>query len=193
MLGAILASLIFFYFTRQRRNRRPMLDMRGSSGELRPTPYIDTHLGLRSPYSPLGMHDDTMRSGASSRPLMRHNSLSSHGVDTANLASTGYPAEPFDPSSVSTINTTRPQESSAGTVAGTHAASSPPISPQEGPARSERDGRSQVYVVHHDGGRAPVTIMTSDGAEVVELPPGYGAVPESSRQQAVAESWGRGG
>ncbi|KAG9102020.1 hypothetical protein FS749_000054 [Ceratobasidium sp. UAMH 11750] len=168
-LGGIVASLVFFWFGRQRRGQRPMLDMGGSSGDLRPTPYIDTtNLGLRSPYSPLGMHDDTFRSG---------------------LASTAYPAEPFDPSSISAANSSRGgRESSAGTQV--HA--SPPMSP-DGPARSERDTRSQVYVVHHDGGRAPVTIMTSDGAEVVELPPGYGSVPESSRTRAVAESLGRGG
>ena len=32
-------------------------------------------------------------------------------------------------------------------------------------------GASHVYVVHHDGGRAPVTVYTADGTEVVELPP----------------------
>jgi len=37
--------------------------------------------------------------------------------------------------------------------------------------------RTNVYVVHHDGGRAPVTVYTEEGAEVVELPPRY---PESS-------------
>ncbi|KAL0950688.1 hypothetical protein HGRIS_007466 [Hohenbuehelia grisea] len=30
-----------------------------------------------------------------------------------------------------------------------------------------------VYVVHHDGGKAPVTVYVQDGAEVVELPPRY--------------------
>lgn len=34
-------------------------------------------------------------------------------------------------------------------------------------------GASHVYVVHHDGGRAPVTVYTADGTEVVELPPRY--------------------
>lgn len=33
--------------------------------------------------------------------------------------------------------------------------------------------RSHVYVVHHDGGRPPVTVYTGSGAEVVELPPTY--------------------
>ncbi|KAF5375071.1 hypothetical protein D9758_000103 [Tetrapyrgos nigripes] len=40
---------------------------------------------------------------------------------------------------------------------------------QEGSA----SGRSNVYVVHHDGGRAPVTVYHADGTEVVELPPKY--------------------
>ncbi|KAG8697222.1 hypothetical protein FRC09_008006, partial [Ceratobasidium sp. 395] len=187
-LGSILASLIFFWFGRQRRTQRPMLDLRNSSGDLRATPYLDTtNLGLRSPYSPLGTHDDTLRSNMSSRPLIRDPSRSSHGPETPNLAATAYPAEPFDPYAVSaTTSSRRGQESSTGTQANP----SPPISPSDGPSRSERDTRSQVYVVHHDGGRAPVTIMTSDGAEVVELPPGYAAVPESSRQQAVAQSRG---
>jgi hypothetical protein len=46
--------------------------------------------------------------------------------------------------------------------------------PQEQSATSA--GRRQnVYVVHHDGGRAPVTVYTEEGAEVVELPPRYPA------------------
>jgi len=38
-----------------------------------------------------------------------------------------------------------------------------------------RTNRQNVYVVHHDGGRAPVTVYTAEGAEVVELPPRYPA------------------
>ncbi len=34
-------------------------------------------------------------------------------------------------------------------------------------------GSGAVYVVHHDGGRAPVTVYHEDGTEVVELPPRY--------------------
>jgi hypothetical protein len=41
-------------------------------------------------------------------------------------------------------------------------------------ASSDSEQRpGQVYVVHHDGGRAPVTVYTADGTEVVELPPTY--------------------
>jgi hypothetical protein len=44
--------------------------------------------------------------------------------------------------------------------------------PSTGSSHSTNNG-GQVYVVHHDGGRAPVTVYTSDGTEVVELPPSY--------------------
>ncbi len=40
-------------------------------------------------------------------------------------------------------------------------------------ARSPEAGSTMphVYVVHHDGGRAPVTVFTPQGTEVIELPP----------------------
>ena len=51
-------------------------------------------------------------------------------------------------------------------------------------------GSAHVYVVHHDAGRPPpVTVFTSDGTEVVELPPQY----ESAAQaQAQARAQGQG-
>jgi hypothetical protein len=61
------------------------------------------------------------------------------------------------------------------------------IASSTGP-RSELDAQSisqaqhQVYVVHHDAGRAPVTVYTPDGTEVVELPPTY--IEGSSRSAA---------
>jgi hypothetical protein len=39
--------------------------------------------------------------------------------------------------------------------------------------RTTTSGSGQVYVVHHDGGRAPVTVYTADGTEIIELPPRY--------------------
>jgi hypothetical protein len=69
-----------------------------------------------------------------------------------------------------------------------------PTSPTTGPL-SDPDSQSvsqtpqstqqhQVYVVHHDGGRAPVTVYTPGGAEVVELPPTYaeGSRPRDDEQ-----------
>jgi hypothetical protein len=45
---------------------------------------------------------------------------------------------------------------------------------------------NQVYVVHHDSGRPPVTVYTGSGAEVVELPPSY--LANSGRQRSRTNS-----
>lgn len=52
---------------------------------------------------------------------------------------------------------------------------------------SSRGGRQNVYVVHHDGGRAPVTVYTAEGAEVVELPPRYADGGSSSDGRSAIE------
>ncbi|KAI0697140.1 hypothetical protein BC835DRAFT_785906 [Cytidiella melzeri] len=56
-----------------------------------------------------------------------------------------------------------------------HASVSPSPSGPLLPPRPLSEARqpSQVFVVHHDGGRAPVTVYAADGTEVVELPPQY--------------------
>ncbi|EKM60758.1 uncharacterized protein PHACADRAFT_133507 [Phanerochaete carnosa HHB-10118-sp] len=48
-----------------------------------------------------------------------------------------------------------------------------PLIPPHRPLSSENRSQSQVFVVHHDGGRAPVTVYAADGTEIVELPPRY--------------------
>jgi len=57
---------------------------------------------------------------------------------------------------------------------------------------SGRRSTRNVYVVHHDGGRAPVTVYTDEGAEVVELPPRYAAgstsTPSESRSASSRET-----
>jgi hypothetical protein len=64
--------------------------------------------------------------------------------------------------------------------------STPNVSPPDATSASgsdpaeQRANRQNVYVVHHDGGRAPVTVYTAEGAEVVELPPRYPAGSTSS-------------
>ena len=51
-----------------------------------------------------------------------------------------------------------------------------------------------MYVVHHDGGRAPpVTVFTSDGTEVVELPPQYENAAEARRGEQAQNTAGGGG
>jgi len=51
-----------------------------------------------------------------------------------------------------------------------------------------RANRQNVYVVHHDGGRAPVTVYTAEGAEVVELPPRYAAGSTSSPSERESDT-----
>lgn len=55
---------------------------------------------------------------------------------------------------------------------------------------SEPAGRSSrnVYVVHHDGGRAPVTVYADEGADVVELPPRYAAGSTSTPSETRSAS-----
>ncbi|KAF8499131.1 hypothetical protein F5888DRAFT_1633637 [Russula emetica] len=53
---------------------------------------------------------------------------------------------------------------------------------------SGRRGTRNVYVVHHDGGRAPVTVYTDEGAEVVELPPRYPAGSTSTPSETRSAS-----
>lgn len=48
-----------------------------------------------------------------------------------------------------------------------------PLQPPHRALASENRSSSQVFVVHHDGGRPPVTVYTADGTEIVELPPRY--------------------
>ncbi|KAJ7770824.1 hypothetical protein DFH07DRAFT_805379 [Mycena maculata] len=50
--------------------------------------------------------------------------------------------------------------------------------PQHTGSPTTGTGGGNVYVVHHDGGRAPVTVYHQDGTEVVELPPRY--APDSA-------------
>jgi hypothetical protein len=41
------------------------------------------------------------------------------------------------------------------------------------PTSPRESASNHVYVVHHDGGRAPVSVYHQDGTEIVELPPRY--------------------
>jgi hypothetical protein len=72
--------------------------------------------------------------------------------------------------------------------------STPTMSPPDATSASGSDpadsraNRQNVYVVHHDGGRAPVTVYTAEGAEVVELPPRYAAGSTSSPSERESDT-----
>ncbi|KAI0047677.1 hypothetical protein FA95DRAFT_1205420 [Auriscalpium vulgare] len=81
-------------------------------------------------------------------------------------ADPSYHVEPFVLPAVSTAGplSDAPMSDGASVTAGSEArgATSPTGASQQ-----------HVYVVHHDAGRAPVTVYTQAGTEVVELPPLY--------------------
>lgn len=65
------------------------------------------------------------------------------------------------------------------TTSSTQAHVGGPLAPPHRPLSAEQRSASQIFVVHHDGGRPPpVTVYAANGDEIVELPPRY---VESSR------------
>ncbi|KAI0724191.1 hypothetical protein C8T65DRAFT_797593 [Cerioporus squamosus] len=98
-------------------------------------------------------------------------------------ASETLPYNPYNPtSSTSPPNSAHQSQNPPPPTAQDRAVSptstvAPPIPMPRSPIGGS--GQHQhVYVVHHDGGRPPpVTVFTSDGTEVVELPPQYEPPP----------------
>lgn len=88
--------------------------------------------------------------------FQRHPSASSgdpllHGHSVQGSLATDYHVEPFA--------MPRQHRNSQGQLS--------PDTTEDGSAGSSKGkGRGQVYVVHHDGGRAPVTVYHADGQEV---------------------------
>ncbi|KAI0358998.1 hypothetical protein OH77DRAFT_1420516 [Trametes cingulata] len=126
----------------------------------------------------LGMHPHSAASTAFTRNTSGH-------PDEQGLLSMGNPGSPDQSATFSRMpsasmsdrdrgegpaSPTQHQHTpSAGSFSG-------PTSPStiRSPMAALGQSGSQVYVVHHDAGRPPpVTVFTSDGTEVVELPPQY--------------------
>jgi len=82
-------------------------------------------------------------------------------------------------------NVTSPTATSRGDAISTLTSGS--SDPTDASSTGRRTTRN-VYVVHHDGGRAPVTVYTDEGAEVVELPPRYAAGSTSSPSESRSAS-----
>lgn len=98
-------------------------------------------------------------------------------------STTSSPSNTLYDSSAHTRNTSAPTTGSVDHPRSpTASASSPtspapfapaPLIPPQRPLSAENRSASQVFVVHHDGGRPPVTVYAADGTEIVELPPRY--------------------
>ncbi|KAF9454999.1 hypothetical protein P691DRAFT_792102 [Macrolepiota fuliginosa MF-IS2] len=152
LIAGSLGAILFFHFrNKKRKSMDSLIDLRGSH-----------------PGSPQGL-------GGNSLGLSTH--TSGYGNRMSNLPSgTQYHVEPFILPTVAEDGHLHSPSSP------THAHSNPSLNTSpSAETRPDSSGRTQnqVYVVHHDGGRAPVTVYTQEGTQVVELPPGYpGGVSE---------------
>jgi hypothetical protein len=88
-----------------------------------------------------------------------------------------------------TIDRSRSPETSMVSPSTSAAPTPTRFSPAHRALTQESRTGSQVFVVHHDAGRPPVTVYAADGTEIVELPPVY---IESDRGTAGPSSDGSG-
>ncbi|KAI0651505.1 hypothetical protein C8Q79DRAFT_39839 [Trametes meyenii] len=138
-------------------------------------------LGLSPPSSPPSSYAQTTSTRAPGGPADEHGQLlrmSSAGqpatFNSARMPSLSGSERGRDGADTPYSSAAQPEhEHSLGTGTGSSGGPTSPRSPF-GPGGGGGGGGSHVYVVHHDAGRPPpVTVFTSDGTEVVELPPQY--------------------
>ncbi|KAK7064558.1 hypothetical protein R3P38DRAFT_3250140 [Favolaschia claudopus] len=161
LLLGIIVGAIGMYMLYRRRNRKytkhpPLLNQMDSDG------YTDPYTYQASPYYhavPTSQHPhDTSLTSLSPSPRRGHAPLQRE--------STRYQIEPFIPPSerrLSSYGGSDPNNEAQNAITS--------------PTTTSGGGSGNIYVVHHDAGRAPVTVYHQDGTEVVELPPRY--VPDA--------------
>ena len=103
--------------------------------------------------------------------------LGARSSATTSPANTLFDRHTQNTSLTGTIDRSRSPEASVFSQPATSPAASAapgplPFPPRRALTPESRSG-SQVFVVHHDGGRPPVTVYAADGTEIVELPPRY--------------------
>jgi len=190
--GAVAGSLLGILasiFCLRRRNQKPNKfsglgksstaeDQHGDQAEL---VGHSTMSGLALAHLPSESRDATLASGISSSGTSGATpSLFSRLGQTDQqfhvepfVLSSSTPHQPSCSLPEENVSPTSPQPAGAsdmGSPSLSQSSSSPSAPVPQG---QERAPGSQVYVVHHDGGRPPVTVYTPDGTEVVELPPRY--------------------
>jgi hypothetical protein len=152
---------------------------RGSDGaQLLRQESIDSGLATVAPYTAVPhtpYRDDTDP----------HGNLNMQGPGPLNTlrSNSSYKMEPFVPPNAQPAAPVSPPGSTVGAS-------------NDGPSSasgSQGVARPNVYVVHHDGGRASVTVYTDDGAEVVELPPMYQTGASASSNANASASAGATG
>jgi hypothetical protein len=178
------------------RSRRPQVSP--SSGHIN-----NFSLAEEFPLYPSGTGNNGERAGATHKANASSSSASAPQVGSSSLIGDEYHVEPFVPATgefgrqASGRRTAADSSVTSGSGSGLGSSSSrAPYDAQQSqsPLHSSPSSSSlhrhrqasppggalgphtpgqQVYVVHHDAGRAPVTVFAAEGAEVVELPPGY--------------------
>lgn len=112
---------------------------------------------------------------------VRDSLLSSDSPRNGRGMTANYIVEPFGVPS--TLGSSSPSNLGTPLQSGGNPTSSGNAS-GSGDATDQSGRRANVYVVHHDGGRAPVTVYTEEGAAVVELPPQYAAGSTATRSES---------
>ncbi|KAJ7462769.1 hypothetical protein B0H11DRAFT_2160032 [Mycena galericulata] len=156
LIGLITGAVAVFFFLRQRWRRTgdtPLLDPSESNGFYTdPYTYNSSSSASSAYYKavPSGNPMDFPPGGLSP-------SAGSMAMQRLQRESTNYQIEPLS------LPGDRVQHPSSG--------SEYIGEPQHLASPSTGTGGGNIYVVHHDGGRAPVTVYHQEGTEVVELPP----------------------
>ncbi|KAI5887960.1 uncharacterized protein SCHCODRAFT_01192793 [Schizophyllum commune H4-8] len=177
VLGLVVGLLAAYLGVRrhkaQQTSEKGALNLHGDSPSsyAQPTPWIDPHLpdSAVTPNHTLNKtpHSPTKRGDSGPGPV--------------------YPftAQRRDSSTALSSLSLSPSSSAfPGTSIGATAVAPRPLSPADTP----RPSGQNLYVVHHDGGAAPVTVYHGDDTRVVELPPRYvGGVGGEDVQVARAE------
>ncbi|RPD81635.1 hypothetical protein L226DRAFT_3154 [Lentinus tigrinus ALCF2SS1-7] len=186
-VGLVVGALGFFLFYRRRGGPEysapPSSSASGtfqrphsSPGEIDPYVYSPTSDSI--PYNP---YNAATTASTTSPPHSAHQTQNPSSSDRA-----GLPSPPLERQSVHVY--TPSSSSSAPTVGGavTPTSGVAPSLPMPHSPIGGSGQHPQVYVVHHDGGRPPpVTVFTSDGTEVVELPPQYEPPPPGEASAAA--------
>ncbi|KAF9023415.1 hypothetical protein BDZ89DRAFT_1162746 [Hymenopellis radicata] len=161
-LAGILAA-VWFLKRRQKRQRQE-----GQFVALGPSTPLDSGMDPLAP-----RHDPfdspwSLTSGTRYRPVPTMPSDTSFGNyhTLSHSPQSTYQVEPFVMPGEERLSTQGPI--SPGST--THGYRSPSVANDP---HTSRQQSGHVYVVHHDGGRAPITVYHEDGTEVVELPPRY--------------------
>ncbi|KAJ7169510.1 hypothetical protein C8R46DRAFT_1089023 [Mycena filopes] len=152
MIAGIFAAVVFFRQRRKRATRTPLLDPAGSTGY---EPYI-----YQSPMTTSGARYKPLPSGHLQDGSLTPSMSPSHNMAMQRMQreASSYQIEPYTPPNE--------RRQSYGEFGG---------EPHPGSPTTTTTGN--IYVVHHDAGRAPVTVYHQDGTEVVELPPRYAHTP----------------